>query len=575
MASPKITVHLESTVTVSPVREECARECRGGCSFQVDFHDLATDGIFEVPINGALSTVRTLTFSIDSTPDSGTQNIVSVEISVDDTGFLYRLPASSGYLPLVANPNSIIKIVKKVGAENDSRVGKFLLLNYDVSPVVATAGQSAVPNPLPVTGPLTAADLAAAEPISVTIAASVPVTGPLTDAELAARLPLGVTGPLTDAQLAARLPLSVTGPLTATQLASAEPLGANVTQQAGVTLSAPIADAPAGTETAPVVRSITRKQTTIETKTPLGAGATFTGPWHDSELDGTIFVIATSRADQVGASAGFFLEESDDSTNNNFTRAIFTRGGSPANSTNRIGGRITARYWRVRYVNGATGQGSFELTSCAMNFSSFNTSGNPGDTPEALTPTVHFDNTSLPVSNIGNSIPATAIENFGSFNTLQSSSGSNLPLGNMLWKYGGAFSGTADTARQGFSKARTPTVFRHLDTTAVGPTVVWTPGAGNKFRLLKVKISIANHSTQAIGGVLQVTLYDGATILPIEAHVFVPAAAISSAVGSYDFEFDLGTFGILSATANNALNVTLSAALTAGNCQVMIGGTEE
>ena len=104
---------------------------------------------------------------------------------------------------------------------------------------------------------------------------------------------------------------------------------------------------------------------------------------------------------------------------------------------------------------------------------------------------------------------------------------------------------------------------------------MWTPAAGNKFRLLKVKISIANHSTQAIGGVLQVTLYDGATILPIEAHVFVPAAAISNAIGSYDFEFDLGTFGILSAAANNALNVILSAALTAGNCQVMIGGTEE
>ena len=541
MASPKITVHLESTVTVSPVREECTRECRGGCSFQVDFHDLAADGIFEVPINGALSTVRTLAFSIDSTPDSGTQNIVGVEISVDDTGFLYRLLASSGYLPLVANPNSIIKIVKKAGAENDSRVGKFLLLNYDVSPVVATAGQSAVPNPLPVTGPLTAADLAAAEPIPVTIAASVPVTGPL----------------------------------TATQLASAEPLGANVTQQAGVTLSAPIADAPAGTETAPVVRSITRKQTTIETKTPLGAGATFTGPWHDSELDGTIFICVTSFTDKTGT---FQIQESDDNTNSNFTRIIVTPN-SPASALARCAVRITARYWRVVFTNGASAQGSFELTTCAMSewaMAAAAQNGESSGTQSFNVPQVSiFAPSGIPVSGNGNSVPATAIENFGSYNSIQSANGNNLPFGSMLWMYGGAFSGTADTARQGFSKARTPTVFRHLDTTAVGPTAVWTPGSGNKFRLLKVKISIANHSTQAISGVLQVTLYDGATILPIEAHVFVPAAAISNAIGSYDFEFDLGTFGILSAAANNALNVTLSAALTAGNCQVMIGGTEE
>lgn len=39
--------------------------------------------------------------------------------------------------------------------------------------------------------------------------ASIAVTGPLTAAELVALEPLAVTGPLTDAQLAARLPLTV------------------------------------------------------------------------------------------------------------------------------------------------------------------------------------------------------------------------------------------------------------------------------------------------------------------------------------------------------------------------------
>lgn len=58
--------------------------------------------------------------------------------------------------------------------------------------------------------------------------ASQAVTGPLTAAELAALEPLAVTGPLTAAQLVAAEPLAVTGPITSAQLAALEPLAVNV-----------------------------------------------------------------------------------------------------------------------------------------------------------------------------------------------------------------------------------------------------------------------------------------------------------------------------------------------------------
>lgn len=87
--------------------------------------------------------------------------------------------------------------------------GTVAVSNFPASQPVTgplTAAELLAMEPLPVTGPLTAAQLAAAQPLSV--------TGPLTSAQLVALEPLAVTGPLTDAQLAARLPLSIAGPVT-------------------------------------------------------------------------------------------------------------------------------------------------------------------------------------------------------------------------------------------------------------------------------------------------------------------------------------------------------------------------
>jgi len=73
--------------------------------------------------------------------------------------------------------------------------------------------QVSVPNPLPVSGPLTDTQLRATP---------VPVSGPLTDTELRASA-VPVSGPLTDTELRATA-VPVSGPLTDTQLrASAVP----------------------------------------------------------------------------------------------------------------------------------------------------------------------------------------------------------------------------------------------------------------------------------------------------------------------------------------------------------------
>jgi hypothetical protein len=141
--------------------------------------------------------------------------------------------------------------------------------------------------------------------------------------------------------------------------------------------------------------------------------------------------------------------------------------------------------------------------------------------------------------------------------------------------YGGAFSGTADTVRQGWSKARTPTVFKTVQATASGSTAVWTPGSGNKFRILKFRVQVTANAAMSSGGVLTISLLDSSSSMNLSTDVFVPASA-GAAMGGYDSGWmDLGSFGVLSSTANNALNASLSAALTSGNVRVLVAGVEE
>jgi hypothetical protein len=154
-----------------------------------------------------------------------------------------------------------------------------------------------------------------------------------------------------------------------------------------------------------------------------------------------------------------------------------------------------------------------------------------------------------------------------------------------LWvggaNYGGAFSGTANTALQGWSKARTPTVFKTVSVSAstTGNSAVWTPGSGNKFRLLGFQITAQGLNATATG-LVTVSFQDSSTGITFGTYdVDVPALAnVVSGVSNISGGFvSLGAFGILSAAANNVLNFNISAAGTgtAGTYRVNVCGTEE
>jgi hypothetical protein len=185
--------------------------------------------------------------------------------------------------------------------------------------------------------------------------------------------------------------------------------------------------------------------------------------------------------------------------------------------------------------------------------------------------------TSFPVTS--SAAPAASADNLLNENFFVSLAGNNNPLAVGIWKYGGAFSGTANAALQGWNKMRASTVFKTVQITSsagTSNTAVWTPGSGNKFRLLKVFCQISDNASVASGTVVSVQLVDGSTNMPIVFDAFIPTTAVTTVIGDgLDQELDLGVFGILYATANNVLNVALTTALATGSVRIIAMGTEE
>lgn len=125
-----------------------------------------------------------------------------------------------------------------------------------------------------------------------------------------------------------------------------------------------------------------------------------------------------------------------------------------------------------------------------------------------------------------------------------------------------------------WERQRTPTTFKTAAATAAGSTAVWTPAAGKKFRLMRFKIQVTSNATLAAGAIETITLLDAATDMQLTHSVFIPAAAVATTPLMESGWIDLGN-GILSSTINNALNISLSAALTGGQVRIIVCGTEE
>ena len=139
--------------------------------------------------------------------------------------------------------------------------------------------------------------------------------------------------------------------------------------------------------------------------------------------------------------------------------------------------------------------------------------------------------------------------------------------------------GTSTSVYNGASwdRPRTPNVFKTAQATASGNTALWTPTSGKKFRLMRLFVQVtANAYLDSGAGVLTVTFQDATTGINLAFDVYLPAASVSAPLGDAFASgwIDLGN-GVLSATANNVLNINLSGKVDAGNVRVTCCGTEE
>jgi hypothetical protein len=320
--------------------------------------------------------------------------------------------------------------------------------------------------------------------------------------------------------------------------------------------------APTGQENTGVTRGIQRKAQILETTTLLPANGVFTGPWHDTQADGTVYVTATSVSNVVSAATvGLLIQGSEDQI------TTINLGSAGALTVTRASANIRQRYWRVVYTNSVTVQSSFSLYVSTSNTPLLGTLGtNLTGAPDAISIVTSGANTGLGDNQ--------SITNLSSLQSPAQNVNSILAVTSFV--YGGTFSGTANLSLSGYSRPRVPTIYKSITATASGSTAVWTPATNNKFRLLKFKIEVTANAAQAAPGVITIEFLDSTTLINLTHSVYVPGTGASTLAGPYNSGWiDLGNFGVLSAAANNVLNINLSTALTAGVVNVIACGTED
>jgi hypothetical protein len=143
----------------------------------------------------------------------------------------------------------------------------------------------------------------------------------------------------------------------------------------------------------------------------------------------------------------------------------------------------------------------------------------------------------------------------------------------LQWALNGAlgygFNGT------GLDRHRLPRIFKSVTTQASGDTAVWTPASGKRWQLLRFQLFATADAAQTTGGVITVTLRDVTTSTGLAIPVYVPTTGGTALGGWSSGWIDVGPYGYRAAAINTALNVNLSAALTAGAIGVVACGTEE
>ena len=326
----------------------------------------------------------------------------------------------------------------------------------------------------------------------------------------------------------------------------------NVDQWGGTAVTAaqqmaPTAGALVGTEEAPLIRPVQRKWTQI-LATSLPGGGTFTSSWFDSNADGALAVNVQVYPTQSLSSLN--LQQTDDTTTsgNEFATAIAVNGSS------KIQGLVslTARYWRVVLINGATIQGAgFEITATAMSFipSVVGSSGLPF--------TQESGNGLMGVGIISGSGVA---DNSQSYQV----SGNTTAIGGNISALGMAVT-TGSSANS--AMLRTPAVFQGAICVG-GVTTVWMPTVGKKARLMKYKLEAAEdvtYSTSATpimlswGWGLSATSAGSIPIQPTGLHRFVaPSSVLATSGDLYNSNWvDMGN-GYINGTASQPVQLGLT-----------------
>ena len=341
-------------------------------------------------------------------------------------------------------------------------------------------------------------------------------------------------------------------------------LRANTTEWGGTAISAPPASGvPAvGTEVAPVVKPIQRKNTTVL----FTNGANYTGStttssaWVDTQQTGDVFV-ALSAILLSGNTSTATIQQTDDTSGN----AAFIQTTSVLVDQFTLlfqaSSAIFCRYWRIQWVAGAS-NGTCEVTATAHAIQTqvlaagLLASGSPQ---------------SILIGASGQLIAS-------STNGQSAADGTQPPaqvMGGPPVVFPAYFNGSV--------LQRTPATFHTATVTSgtSGNSAVWTPASGKTFRLMRFQITGVNLAATA-ATVVTLSFQDNATGITIGTYdVLLPAATTATDVLSGGFTFntgwvDLGN-GILSAAANNVLHLNVSAAPAGatGSYRVNVCGTEE
>jgi len=117
---------------------------------------------------------------------------------------------------------------------------------------------------------------------------------------------------------------------------------------------------------------------------------------------------------------------------------------------------------------------------------------------------------------------------------------------------------------------RTPTIFKSVSINAIGPTIIWDPTPGTKFRLMGGIITGCG-AILAVAAYTLINFLDEANPMYLDFGAWIPAAGADMA----PIAFDLKPNGYFSVLADNRLRVGLLAAFTGGSLRVTVWGTEE